>query len=120
MQSSKDFLKNKGIMTRISFKESPVHTVKLLSDSIESIKDEKGEEVEGVKYLVEENGEKKSFFTSSVGLMQRLAEYKEGSTVTIEMKSKKKDGKWISYFEVYSDEEKELSEKDVDEIFEGR
>ena len=100
MQNSKDYLKNHNVVPFISFKESPKHKVKLLSDEIGKIKDKQGVEVDGVHYSVEEAGTEKKFFTSSIGLIQRLAECEADETVTIEMKSKKGEKGWQSYFVV--------------------
>ncbi|GAG08913.1 unnamed protein product, partial [marine sediment metagenome] len=99
MESSKQYLKDNDIVPRISFKKDPKHTVKLLNDKIDTLKTNDGE-TQGVKYLVEEGGEKKTFFTGSVGLIQKLSDFNVGDTVVIEMKSINKDGNYISVFEV--------------------
>ena len=99
MQASKEYMKTNQIVPYISFKDGSAHTVTLIKDKVDTIKDnQNGGMVEGVKYLVEENGEKKSFFTSSVGLIQKLSEYNEGDTVTIKMVSKKVNGEFRSSF----------------------
>ena len=101
MQGSKEFLKTHEILPKISFKDGKAHTVKLIQDKVDKIKDADGTEVEGVKYKVVEAGEVKTIFTSSVGLIQKLSEYAENSEVVIQMKSKKgEDGKWKSYYDV--------------------
>ena len=100
MQNSKEYLKNHNIMPFISFKEQRKHTVKLLSDEAGNLTDASGKVVEGMHYLVEEGGQKKKFFTSSVGLIQRLAECDVSETVIIEMKSKKGANGFVSFFEV--------------------
>lgn len=106
MNNSKDFLKKYNIVPFISFKETPKRNVKLMSDEISTLKGTDGNPVEGVKYVVEEEGSKKSFFTSSISLIQKLSEFNPGDEVTIEMKSRKgNDGKWKSYFVVTKPEE---------------
>ena len=100
MQNSKTYLHNKGILPKISFKDGQSHLVKLLKDKEETIRDANGLEKQGIKYLVEEGGTPKSFFTSSIGLVQKLSELAEGTEVVIQMKSKKGDKGFISYFEV--------------------
>ena len=100
MKNSQQYLKDKGVVSRISFKKEPKHVVKLMADEKDSIQDDSGVTIEGVKYTVEENGEQKTFFTSSVGLIQALSEKNEGETVTIEMKSKKGLNGFVTYFEV--------------------
>ena len=99
MNASKDYLKQNEIMPRISFKEKPRRVLTLLEDKLDTITDDDGKKIEGVKYLVEENGEKKTFFTGSVGLIQKLSEFEKGTEVVIELKSKKGEKGWISFFE---------------------
>ena len=66
----------------------------------------KGEEYKAIYkethfFEKEEEGEKKTFFTSSVTLIQKMAEIEEGEEVSVQMKSRKtEDGKWQSYYEV--------------------
>lgn len=101
MNASKDFMKENGIFPKISFKDRQVHTVKLLRDKKEKITDNNGKEIEGIKYLVEEDGEQKTIFTSSTSLISQLSQRVEGDIVSIEMKSRKgDDGQYKSYFEV--------------------
>lgn len=85
MKNSEDYMKKNGIGSRISFSDGAAHTVKLLKDKEDSIPDQKGGDVVGMKYLVEENGEQKSFFTGSVSLIAKLAACNEGDIVTIKM-----------------------------------
>lgn len=111
MQGAKDYLKNSDIMQRISFKDGSAHTVKMIKSKVDKIRTEDGE-VEGVKFLVEEDGENKSFFTQSIGLIQKLADVEEGETVTIKMASKKINGQFRSAFVVSKGNE--LNESDDD------
>ena len=85
MQNSEKWMKDNGFGSRISFNDLAAHTVKLLKDKEDSIPDGKGGSVKGMKYLVEENGEQKTIFTGSVGLVSKLAMCKEGDVVTIKM-----------------------------------
>ncbi len=85
MDASKDYMKKNGIGARISFNDGSAHTVKLLKDKEDMIPDGKGGNVTGMKYLVEENGEQKTIFTGSVGLIAKLSECNEGDVVTIQM-----------------------------------
>ena len=112
MDASKEYLKNNDIVPRISFKDSPKHTVKLVKDKIDTIMDDKGQKVDGVKYLVEESGDKKTFFTSSDSLIQKLSDVSAGTEVTIEMKSKKTDAGFRTYFTVTREGEKEEEAED--------
>jgi|GEM_PF-3660944 len=86
MENSKKYMKENGLSSRISFNDLSAHTVKVLRDKEDTIPDGKGGTVKGMKYLVEENGEQKSIFTGSVGLVAKLAEVEPNTTVTIQMK----------------------------------
>ena len=86
MENSKQFLKEQNIRPKISFKEGPKRVVELMKDKTKTINTPQGDK-DGVEYLVKEQGEEKTFFTGSVSLIQKLAEYNEGNTVEIEMKS---------------------------------
>lgn len=113
MDASKNYMKENGILDRISFNDGAAHTVKLIKDKQDSIPDQasQGGRKEGMKYLVEEDGEQKSFFTGSIGLISKLAKCEEGDVVTIQMK--KANNK--SYFVVTKDGEevKEEGEETV-------
>lgn len=100
MKGAKEYLKVNDIMPRISFKEKPLHVVKLLNSKQDTLPDGKGGVVSGLKVLVEEDGEKKTFFTSSAALITRLAEFEEDDVVTIELKSKKSEKGFISVYEI--------------------
>ena len=121
MDASKQFLKDEKITTYISFKETPVHTVTLISDELDSMKDKQGKTTKGIRYTVKEDGQKKEFFTGSPALISKLSGKKPGDIVTIEMKSKKTaDGNFISVFEVRNPDlneelEEEAAQVDADE-----
>lgn len=104
MENTKQYLKDRDILPRISFKDKQPHTVELVKDKIDTITDQQGNQKEGIKFLVKEDGVIKSFFTTSVGLLQQLSDKKKGDVVTVEMKSKKDDsGEYKSYYTVDSD-----------------
>lgn len=71
------------------------HRVKILEDKLRKGKDEKGNIIDVVHYIVEENGEKK-FYEVPVKdkqgnlhyLVQRLSEVPEGMDIIMEMKKK--------------------------------
>ena len=101
MDAAKSYLKSHDVVERISFKDKSPHTVELGKDKEDTIKDQEGKELEGVRFLVKENGEAKSFFTTSISLIQKLASKEAGDSVTIQMKSRKgDDGQYRSYYEV--------------------
>ncbi len=119
MDASKQFLKDNDITARISFKGTGPHTITLAKDKADTLIGTDGKEVNGVQYLVKEDGEPKTFFTSSIPLVQKLAEYKPGDTVTVEMKSVKgTDGGFKSTFVVSGakeDDTPEFSKKEKEE-----
>lgn len=101
MQNSKQYLQTHKILPRISFKDGQAHLVKLLNDKEDKIKDDTGKEIEGMKYLVVESGENKTFFTSSTSLISQLAECEVNEEVSVQMKSVKgEDGTWRSQYKV--------------------
>ena len=87
MEASKEFMKVNGIGARISFADGAEHTIKLLKDKQDSIPDanSEGGRKEGMKYLVEENGEQKTIFTGSIGLIGKLSECNPGDVVAVQM-----------------------------------
>src|SRR3990167_5299149 len=96
----KQFLKSHNITERISFKDGKAHTIKIIKRKLDSI-DNQGVIKEGIKYLVNEDGTAKSFFTSAISLIQKLAEIEDGRLITIQMRSKPNgQGGFTSYFDV--------------------
>lgn len=101
------------------------HFVKLIADKIVSGKDFSGKEVEYVRYLLEENGEQKIYQTKKLNengelsyLVQRFAEFEEGTDLVIEMK-KRGPKNYVSVEPVGSSHEVEVSDEDItDEVIE--
>jgi len=116
VKASKEFAKEQGWVPRISFKKTPKITVKLISDEKREITDNTGEVIEGVAIKVEENGEEKEIFTSSRSLIQQLADYEPGETVTIQMKSVKTKQGYSSTFIVKSTKEEIEEEIDAEDL----
>ena len=114
-QASQDFLKDKNIIPFLSFKEQAEHTVELVKDKRDSITNNAGEVVEGVSYLVKENGELKKFFTSAVSLVNKLINYSAGDTVKIRLKRVKTPKGFRSTYEVIGEETKEPEEEEMPE-----
>lgn len=111
MDASKAYMEKNGIGARISFQDGAAHTVKLIKDKEDSIPDatSPGGRKSGMKYLVEENGEQKTIFSGSVGLIAKLSECNEGDVVTIQMK--KANNK--SYYTVTRDGAEVTSADDI-------
>ena len=83
MESAKNWMKEGGYQNKISFQDKLAHTVKLLKDKQDQLPDG----TKGLKLLVEEDGEQRTIFTASIGLISKLAMCELGDTVTIQMKS---------------------------------
>ena len=103
MKNSKELLVRAGILPKLRLglkqtkggvKSTGAHRVKILEDKILKKPDPiTGKEIEIVRYIVEENGEKKFYDTKLRDkngglsyLVQRFAEIKEGEEVILEMK----------------------------------
>ena len=100
MLNSKQYLKENGIRPRISFKDGSSHVVKLLKDKRDEILTEAEEVKKGVTYLVLEDNEEKTFFTTSANLIEKLSQYDEGEEVEIQMKRKQGLKGYISVYDV--------------------
>lgn len=103
MNTSKDITKKANIIPKlrlgIKTERGPVstgpHRVKFIADKEVKGADINGKEIDMVAYLVEENGEKKSYRVPKFNkqgeihyLVIRLAEINEGEEVILEMKKK--------------------------------
>lgn len=103
MKLSKQLLKEAGIQPKLRLgtkkagggnESTGSHRVKLVADKLVKGNDPKtGKEIEYVRYLLEENGETKTYQTKKLNekgelsyLVQRLAEVAEGQEVILEMK----------------------------------
>lgn len=84
MEGAKQFLKDKGIMSRISFQDLAEHQFELINSKADKISDGNGV-IEGVKFLVNDGGENKTFFTGSPELIQKLSELEEHTVVKVQM-----------------------------------
>jgi hypothetical protein len=105
MQYSKEFLVKHSIYPKISFKDKLPHTFKLLKDKIDTISGDDGKAKEGVTYKVLENGEEKTFFTTSPSLIAALSSHEPNDTVTVKLVSKNINGKLVSVYVVNSEAE---------------
>lgn len=82
-----------GNKTKHGTVSTGAHRVKMIADKIVKGTDTKGKEIDFVRYLVEENGETKTYQTKKLNdkgelsyLVQRLSEINEGQEVILEMK----------------------------------
>lgn len=131
MKNSKELLVRAGILPKLRLglkqtkggvKSTGAHRVKIIEDKILKKPDPiTGKEIEIVRYVVEENGEKKFYDTKLRDknnglsyLVQRFAEIKEGEEVILEMK-KQGMKNYIEVIPVSSASNVEVDEEDEDE-----
>lgn len=103
MKLSKELMLKAGITPKLRLgtkgargvQSTGTHRIKFLEEKILMKPNERGQEVEYVRYIVEENGEKKQYDTKLRGsdgkpsyLVQRIADIEEGQEVIIEMKKR--------------------------------
>ena len=103
MKTSLGLLKEAGLQPKLRLgnkkpkggtESTGPHRVKMIADKLVKGTDPKtGKEIEKIRYLLEENGEKKTYETKKLNdkgelnyLVQRLAEISEGQEVILEMK----------------------------------
>lgn len=127
MEITKEILKQANIIPKLRLGtktdkgvvSTGPHRVKFLQDKEIKAADYMGKEVEMIAYLVEENGEKKSYRVKKLNpqgdisyLVIRLGEVQEGEEVILEMKKKGMK----NYIEVTSLKNSSTLEADDDEI----
>ena len=103
MEISKQLLKEANITPRLRLGQKTgkvvistgEHRVKIIKDKLDKGTDYSGKEIEVVKYLVEEDGQYKSYSVPRIGkngelhyLVQRLAEIKEGAEIILKMEKR--------------------------------
>ena len=114
MRESQNFMKKHQVLPNISFKDGKIHKVRLIQDKIKTITSPDGQTIEGVAYKVIEDGVPKRFFTSSISLISKLSEFPEDTTVTIQMKQRKTEQGFRSFYEVKKAEESpEITDEEI-------
>lgn len=134
MKNSKELVKRAGIVPKLRLGEQIIgedgkklgvkatgpHKVKLIEDRIVRGIDFKGKETEFVEYILEENGEKKTYKTKLKNdngelsyLVQRLSDVPEGGEVVLEMK-KKGIKNYVSVSEISGADEIEVDDTEHD------
>ena len=106
LDASKEYMKKHAIYPKISFKDKKEHLVTLVKEKIDAIPDGTGMK-EGMMYLVREEGELKSFFTTSAFLISTLSGFEIGDVVNIQMVSKNINGRIITTYKVSKEGEAE-------------
>jgi len=132
MKTSKALLKEAGIQPKLRLGTKKAgggvipngqHRVKMIADKVIKGNDPKtGKEIEYVRFLVEENGETKTYQTKKLNdkgelsyLVQRLAEINEGQEVILEMK-KQGIKNYIEVTPINGTEQVEIEDDDHEEI----
>jgi hypothetical protein len=113
MDSIKSWLKEHKILPRISFKDRQEHKVEIVKAKEESFHNAEDELVEGVKFLVKEGNEAKTFFTASQDLLLKLADCREGDVYKIKMVAKNVGGVIKTSYDVKQIKEGKEVEEDI-------
>ena len=100
MKEIRDWLHNHQVLPKISFKDRQEHEIEIVKARAESFTNDKNELVEGIKFLVKEDGEPKTFFTASSDLLLKLADSNEGERYKIKMITKNVGGKIKTGYDV--------------------
>ncbi len=110
MEIIKSFLKDHDIFPKVDFSDKKVHTVKILNVKREKFTDRNNKEVEGMKFLVEEDGEMKTILTTSSALLLKLRDSEEGDFYKIQMKHVKVGATPVRTYDVWKiKDDKEVS-----------
>lgn len=84
MEAAKKYLEKHESYDRVNLKDGLEHTLELINAKIDNIKDKNTQkDIEGVKFLVKEGEELKTIFTTSVALIQKLADIEPKTIITI-------------------------------------
>lgn len=129
METSKQILEKAGIKPKLQLgikgdngvATTGPHTVKLIADKEISGTDETGKPIPMVRFLLEENGEMKTYDVRKFKknsedihyLVQRLAGYKEGTIIILEMK-RKGIKNYVEVRMVNEPDEAEVEDEDIE------
>jgi hypothetical protein len=85
MNAAQEYVKDHAQFPRVELKDLKDHILELQNCKADTIEDKNTKkDIEGVKFLVKENGELKTIFTTSVVLIQKLADLVDSkSTVRV-------------------------------------
>ena len=113
----KNWLQSHNILPRISFKDRKEHIIEMVKAKSESFTNNDGELVEGIKFLVREDGEPKTFFTASQDLLLKLVECQEGEIYKVKMIARNVAGRIKTSYDVKKlDGDKEVDVENPDDI----
>ena len=97
MEASMKFLSDKNFIERISLRDGMKRKFKLVKDEATEIIGFDGNKKQGITYTVTENGNLRSFFTTSLKCISMLSKLQKDNVFEIELRTKKVGDTLISY-----------------------
>ena len=97
MKASMKFLSDKNFIERISLRDGMKRKFKLVKDEATEIIGFDGNAKQGITYTVMENGNIRSFFTTSLKCISMLSRLQKDDVFEIELRTKKVGDILISY-----------------------
>ena len=97
MEASMKFLSNKNFIERISLRDGLKRKFKLVKDEATEIIGFDGNAKQGITYTVLENGNLRSFFTTSLKCISMLSRLQKDDMFEIELRTKKVGDTLISF-----------------------
>ena len=97
MKASMKFLSDKNFIERISLRDGMKRKFKLVKDEATEIIGFDGNAKQGITYTVLENGNLRSFFTTSLKCISMLSRLQKDDVFEIELKTKKVGDTLISF-----------------------
>jgi len=97
MEASMKFLSDKNFIERISLRDGMKRKFKLVKDEATEIIGFDGNKKQGITYTVTENGNLRSFFTTSLKCISMLSKLQKDDVFEIELRTKKVGDTLISY-----------------------
>jgi len=97
MEASMKFLSKRNFIERISLRDGMKRKFKLVKDEATEIIGFDGNTKQGITYTVTENGNLRSFFTTSMKCISMLSKLQKDDVFEIELRTKKVGDILISY-----------------------
>ena len=97
MKASMKFLNDRNFIERISLRDGLRRKFKLIKDERTEIIGFDGNKKQGITYTVTENGNLRSFFTTSMKCISMLSKLMKDDVFEIELRTKKVGDTLISY-----------------------
>ena len=97
MKSSMKFLNDRNFIERISLRDGMKRKFIMVKDEMTEIIGFDGNKKQGITYTVTENGNLRSFFTTSMKCISMLSKFRKDDVFEIELKTKKVGDTLISF-----------------------